>query len=253
MDSTYKALLLIADISGFTQFMMLHKMTTCHAKQIVVKLLEAIVSAAAPPLKLVELEGDAAFFYAACQHDDSELDQHLAAVKTQILNLFRSFYQTLQHLADLQLCICEACAGTQNLRLKIVMHAGEVAVEQIRSFEKLFGLDVILVHRLLKNSVPSKEYVLMTTSVYSRIGDFYQLQPEIRKENCEGIGKIETAVFYPPAELIGLVEIRKEVAQPKFLDKLGWYLRLDWIGLLDILGIRKLPGKFQHLPARVHA
>lgn len=43
--------------------------------------------------------------------------------------------------------------------------------------------------RLLKNSVPSMEYVLMTNEAYSRIGEFHQLKPEMRKENCEGIGK----------------------------------------------------------------
>src|SRR5574342_1110936 len=130
---TCYALLVLADISGFTKFMKLHAITVTHAKQIIVKLLESIVSTATPPLKLIEIEGDAVFFYAACYENESELDQHIAAVKTQIIGFFRAFYQTMLELCDLQLCICEACAGVKNLRLKVVLHAGEVAVEHIQS------------------------------------------------------------------------------------------------------------------------
>jgi hypothetical protein len=39
MSDTSKAILLVADISGFTNFMKLHALSTNHAKQIVVRLL----------------------------------------------------------------------------------------------------------------------------------------------------------------------------------------------------------------------
>jgi hypothetical protein len=245
---TCHALLILADISGFTKFMKLHTITVAHAKQIIVKLLEAIVTTAMPPLKLIEIEGDAVFFYAA-GYEEGELDQLWAAVKTQLLGFFRSFYQTMLDLCELQLCLCEACVSVKNLRLKVVLHAGEVAVERIHSFEKLFGLDVILAHRLLKNSVPAKEYILMTEPVYRRLGDFYALQPEKRRENYEDIGKVDFVVFYPPAEMIGAPANAAAPARAKFLQRLRWYLRLDAIGLLDILGIRKLPGRFLNLKA----
>jgi hypothetical protein len=247
---TCQALLVLADISGFTKFMKLHTITVIHAKQIIVTLLESIIKTALPPLKLIELEGDAVFFYAACYQNDAELDQHIAAVKTQILSFFQSFYQEMLKLCELQLCICEACASVKELRLKIVLHAGEVAVEQIHTFEKLFGLDVIIAHRLLKNSVPAKEYVLMTTPVFNRLGDFHALKPEKRRENYDDIGKVDYVVFYPTAELIGVGGVHGETARTKFLSRLRWYLRLDMIGLLDILGIRKLRGKFLHLPQK---
>jgi class 3 adenylate cyclase len=246
---TCYALLVLADISGFTSFMKLHAITVTHAKQIIVKLLESIVTTAMPPLKLIEIEGDAVFFYTACYKDENELDQHLAAVKAQIIGFFRSFYQTLLDLSELQLCICEACVNINDLRLKIILHAGEVAVEQIQSFEKLFGLDVILAHRLLKNSVPSKEYVLMTEPVHRRLGDFYALRPEKRRENYDDVGKVDCVVFYPPPELIGKAVIPAKPSRANFLQRLYWYLRLDAIGVLDILGIRKLSGKFLNLKA----
>jgi len=195
--STHKALLVIADISGFTQFMKSHEGAANHAMQVVVELLRTVISAAAPPLKLAEVEGDAAFFYALCK-EDGDFTQELAAIKKQVMSFFRSFYQTLHRL-----CALYPCAGNaQDLRLKVIIHAGEVAIEHIHGFDKLFGMDVILAHRLLKNSVPSQEYVLMTEAAYNWLGDFYQLEPERQTEYCEGIGVVETVVIYPPAQLI---------------------------------------------------
>jgi class 3 adenylate cyclase len=204
--STYKALLVIAEISGFTQFMKSHKKAASHAMpvRVVVELLKAVISVAALPLKLAEVEGDAAFFYAVCRHtENGESTLELSAIKKQVMSFFRSFYQTLHRLCALNLCACETCANdTTNLQLKVIIHAGEVAIEHIHGFDKLFGMDVILAHRLLKNSVPSQEYVLMTESAYNWLDDFYQLEPERQTVYCEGIGAVETVVFYPPAQLI---------------------------------------------------
>lgn len=235
--STSQAVLLIADISGFTQFMKLHRMATNHAKQIVVKLLRAIISVSAPPLRLAELEGDAAFFYALCPEDN--VPHTLSTIKAQLPGFFRAFYHAMYQTCDLRLCLCDACTKVEDMRLKIVLHAGEVAIERIQAFEKLFGLDVILVHRLLKNPLPSREYILLTESVYRHFGDFYALQPERCKVNCEGIGKVETHVFYPPAELIGVHGHRTNKSAPSFLQKLRWTAQLDKSFFLEMLGLQK--------------
>ncbi len=195
--STHKTLLVIADISGFTQFMKSHENAGDHAMLVVVELLRAVISAAAPPLKLAEVEGDAAFFY-AIRKEGGDDTADLAATKKQVVNFFRTFYRTLHRLCALYPCARNA----KDLRLKVVIHAGEVALEHIHGFDKLFGMDVILAHRLLKNSVPAQEYVLMTEAAYNWLGDFQQLEPMRQAEYCEGIGVVETAVFYLPAQLI---------------------------------------------------
>ncbi len=91
----------------------------------------------------------------------------------------------------------------------------------------------------------------MTKPVYNRLDDFYELTPEKGQENYDDIGKVEYAVFYPPAELIGVSHTPEENARVMLSQRLRWYLRLDVIGLLDILGIRKLRGRFLHLPANL--
>lgn len=248
--SPCQAVLIIADISGFTKFMKMHTVSTNHAKQIIVGLLESVVNASSPPLELAELEGDAAFFYAACREDNRDIRQTIDSVKAQVLGLFQAFYRKLIDLGALRMCICESCCSIADLRLKVVMHAGEVEFQQIRSFVKLFGLDVILVHRMLKNSLRSKEYVLMTDSLYRQVGDFHALTPEKRREEFEGIGKVDTVVFYPTEEMIGVTGLRAQAAPPSLFRKLGNWLMMDVVMVFDLLGIRKLGDNFENLPAK---
>jgi len=246
--SPCKAVLVIADISGFTKFMSMHSITISHAKQIIVALLESLVNTAAPPLVLAELEGDAVFFYAPCREEDGGFQATIAGVKTQVLEFFRAFYQKANELSGATLCICEACKSVANLRLKVVMHTGDVEFEQIKSFVKLFGIDVIVVHRMLKNSVRSKEYVMMTESLYRQLGDFFALNPEKRREEFEGVGKIETVVFYPPQEMIGVAGVRSAPARATFWQRLARWAKMNRASILDLTGIRKLGNNFQNLP-----
>lgn len=192
--STHQALLLLADISGFTQFMKSHARAADHAMHVVVELLRAVISAAGPPLKLAEVEGDAAFFYAICP-EEGGAPAEVAAIKRQVRNFFRSFHHTLDRL-----CAAYPCArDARELKLKVIIHAGAVALEHIHGFDKLFGVDVILAHRLLKNSVPAPEYVLLTEPAHNWLGGFFQIKPERQIEYCEGIGVVDTVVFFPPA------------------------------------------------------
>lgn len=237
--SNCQALLLIADISGYTQFMKLHRMSVNHAKQVVVELLKAIISATQAPLKLAELEGDAVFFYAVCPEDAAKLPVLLATLKAQMLDMFRAFYRVKQNLSALRLCVCDACVGVHNLKLKIVVHAGEVAIERIQSFEKLFGLDVIVVHRLLKSGVGFADYVLLTEPVSRALGDFYELAPEKREVECEGLGRIATAVYYPPAALIAATAANAMPARVSFLQKLWLAVKMDVRFLREFLRFPK--------------
>ena len=56
--------LILADISGYTSFVTMHRISVLHAEQIVTELLEAIISQIEAPLILNKLEGDAVFLYA---------------------------------------------------------------------------------------------------------------------------------------------------------------------------------------------
>ena len=81
------------------------------------------------------------FFYALGSRE--ELPELAKQVKDQLPRLFRAFAKELKVLSAGPDCSCHACAGIGALRLKQVVHAGEVAVERIGPFRKLFGLAVI--------------------------------------------------------------------------------------------------------------
>lgn len=92
---------------------------------------------------------------------------------------------------------------SSELKLKFVAHAesatradadvGEVAVQDIKRRRKLIGIDVIFVHRLLKNPVRVSEYVLLSEELYWSSGMFSpdQLVHEI-SQDLEGIGPVRT-------------------------------------------------------------
>ena len=93
--------------------------------------------------------------------------------------------------------MCDACRNIEKLKLKVIVHYGEVAIKKIRQFEQLAGEDVIIIHRLLKNSTPAKEYIMMTDAFFELSGGITGEMPETRWENLEGVGSRKVQVYYP--------------------------------------------------------
>ena len=120
-----------------------------HAEATTRRLLEKVV-AAAPGFDLIEIEGDAAFLSSPV--DGLDADAAVAAVTHAAIAMHRAFHVE-RRLVQLNMCPCGSCTQTSDLRLKFVAHVGEVATQTIKRRRKLVGVDVIYVHRLLKNSV----------------------------------------------------------------------------------------------------
>jgi hypothetical protein len=85
--------------------------------------------------------------------------------------MFTTFHQHLKLYDQQRICPCKACESAVKLSLKVVSHFGEVTSMAVKDHKKLFGKDVIVIHRLLKNSVNKKEYVLLTDPL---VGDATQ-------------------------------------------------------------------------------
>lgn len=181
-----KAQLLIADIGGYTRFMKQHRFSLAHAQDTIAQLLEAVIDAASG-FKLAKIEGDAAFFYL--------VSEDFKTFPRKVSNIRRAFLLRKQRLELDRMCNCDGCLQVQGLTLKFVTHAGEVAFQKVKHLTELAGVDVILVHRMLKNDVPVREYVLMTDPVIE------QLEPELRQRSralehdFEGIGRTATHYF----------------------------------------------------------
>ncbi len=157
-----KSLLFIPDISGFTHFVQTTEKE--HSEHVIAELLEVLISANTQSLRLAEVEGDALFFYKEGNIPSQE--KLLAQVET----MYTAFYSHLKMMETNRICPCNACASAPNLELKIVLHCGELQFMTVQGNRKPFGETVIQAHRLLKNTIKSDNYILISKSLSDEIG-----------------------------------------------------------------------------------
>jgi len=149
-----QALIFIPDISGYTKF--ITETEIKHAKHIITELLEVIINADKLKMHVSEIEGDAVLFYRKGE------PPKLSELISQVKKMFLDFHTHLKIIQRDNVCQCGACRSAVNLTLKFVSHYGTLEEVPIQNFSKIMGSDVILAHRLLKNSIDDDEYLLIT-------------------------------------------------------------------------------------------
>jgi hypothetical protein len=226
-----QTLLLIADIGGYTDYMRTHRMSLAHAEVNTTRLLEKVIDAA-PGFELIEVEGDAAFLCreAASSEEDEAVELTLQAASS----MHRAFHLERQYVAS-NLCPCDGCTQANNLRLKFVAHIGEVATQTIRQRRKLVGIDVIHVHRLLKNPVELPEYVLMSEELYRTRDTPLPSPANELSQDLEGIGPVR-AYFVDVADLTASLP---PLPDPSLAGRVGRTLGVAGSGLPYMLGLRR--------------
>jgi hypothetical protein len=229
---TRRALLLIADIGGYTKYMQSHRTILAHAEVITTRLLEKVVDAARD-FDLIEIEGDAAFL--SREADPLVGDATVAAVTQAAVAMHRAFHVE-RRLIELNMCPCPSCAQASGLNLKFVAHVGEVATQTIKRRRNLVGMDVIFVHRLLKNPVQVPEYVLLSEDLYRSGGKLLPDHPmhEISLD-LEGIGPVRT-YFVEVEDLAGSPP---SVPEPSWLRRFGGTVGILARGLPYMLRLRR--------------
>ena len=195
---TQDLLLALCDISGYTRFMLAHGEALRHAFVVVTQLMEAMVREVRPPLEVAKLEGDAVFLY-ALQRDAPAARARLAAEMIQQLdNLFAAFNARRTELIEANICPCGGCRNADQLCLKIVVHSGAALFHRVGKFEELAGPDVILAHRLLKNSLPQSEYVLLTEAARRELGGEPFPREKEAEEVYDDFGTVRVFACEPP-------------------------------------------------------
>src|SRR5919109_308475 len=208
-----------------------HRMSLAHAEVNTARLLEKVIDAARG-FDLIEIEGDAAFL--SRQAETLDPDATVAAITQAAVSMYRAFHIERQHVAT-NLCPCDGCVQADNLKLKFVAHIGEVATQTIKQRRKLVGIDVILVHRLLKNPVQVPEYVLFSEELY-RTGATPLPEPvhEV-SQDLEGIGPVRL-YFVDVEDLAGTLP---SPPVPSVLGRVGETVGLVGRGLPYMLGMRR--------------
>ena len=229
-----RAVLLIADIGGYTNYMHWNRAHLAHAQQTVAQLLESVIDAG-KGLKLAKLEGDAAFFWAP----DGNAN---VLVPDRLWRMRQSFLARRQRIRTDIACECASCEQLDSLSLKFVAHEGEVAEQKVKRHVELAGVDVILVHRMLKNAVPVTEYVLMTDPVAACLDEPIRQLAKPLTHDFDGIG--ETSTHY-----IDLATSEAPPAPPQrgFFGRLGKTAAFELSTLPFLLGIKKPAAGFRNL------
>ena len=226
-----RALLVIADIGGYTEYMRAHRMSLAHAEVNTARLLEKVIDAA-PGFDLVEIEGDAAFL--SRRADKLNGDSAVAATTQAAVAMYRAFHLERRYVAT-NLCPCDGCTQADNLKLKFVAHVGEVATQTIRQRRKLVGIDVIHVHRMLKNPVEIPEYILFSEELYGT-GDAALTDPvQEVSQHLEGIGPAR-AYFVDVEDVAGSLP---SPPQPSWPARLGRTVAVAGSGMPYMLGLRR--------------
>lgn len=152
-----KAIYFMPDISGFSKFV--NHTEIEHSIHIIAELLEILLDNIIIDLQLVEIEGDALFMY-------TTKIPTFAMLNKQTTVMLEAFHDHTQNYENKRICECGSCRTTTNLKLKFLVHFGDLNFIKVKHIVKPYGSEVIKIHRLLKNNVPLNEYILFTNSVY---------------------------------------------------------------------------------------
>lgn len=214
------ATILIPDISGFTEFMTTTELD--HGSHAINYLLEAIIEAVGDEYEISEIEGDAVLMF----------KRGPAPTKKEILEIclkiFNGFHFKRKWMEQHTVCPCGACQAIINLTLKFIVHHGPIREMKVGRFVTLSGTDVIVAHRLMKNSVPSNEYLLLTEKLLKHLPDSdepSEMQWSNSSEEFASIGKVEY-------QFTLLSEARKNIPAPPLPDN---YYRTDDTSQLQML------------------
>lgn len=118
-----------------------------HAHDILADLRGTVVTSLRPGFRLAELEGDAAFTFAAAETLDGSL------LLDAIERCYFGFRRRRRDVRQATSCGCDACVRIPDLDLKFVVHHGRAVRQPMAGREWLVGADVIVAHRLLKSSI----------------------------------------------------------------------------------------------------
>jgi class 3 adenylate cyclase len=191
-DAPEPVLLIIADISGYTRYMTANAKTLAHSQTLITELVEAIIHQVKAPLEVAKLEGDAIFLFCRKPKDTARWLEIRVDISRKLLEFFGRFREKLAELGRSNTCTCNACTHLEKLRLKIVVHSGEVLFHRISHFNELAGTDVIIVHRLLKNSVQAAQYLLLTEAARRELQFPETMIFKSSSETYEDFGRIKT-------------------------------------------------------------
>jgi len=182
---------IIADISGYTKYMLDNESALAHSQGIISELLNTVIKQVQIPIRIAKFEGDAIFLFSE-KRSEISWGNDGKLIGESLPKFMLAFDKKLDALVSVNSCPCGGCKNMNLLRLKIIAHKGIALKYKMGEFTELSGKDVIIVHRLLKNTIPSNKYIMLSEAAQhflNVVGDF-----TLGIEKYEDIGDI--SVYY---------------------------------------------------------
>lgn len=192
MANVEQGCLAIGDITGYTKY--LAGVELEHSQDVLADLINVLVNQMRGLLHLAKLEGDAVFCFA----HEGEADG--GTLLSMIESCYFAFARRLQTIDRHTTCECNACRLIPQLNLKFMVHHGKFIIQEMAGSQELMGRDVIVVHRLLKNSVTDQTglrgYALFTEPTVKMFGlDPAALAMAEHVETYDDVGSITSHVL----------------------------------------------------------
>ena len=160
--STVPVIFCIPDITGFTRFIT----STKHpefANEVISTVLSRVVGSNILSLKVAEIEGDAIFFYKIGRLPA------VSMVAKQCEAIYNVFLDTIASYELTHPALFKKYLSKNQLGIKIIIHYGHISLMEIEGHTKLMGEDVILAHKLLKNSIQDPCYIMFTNQYLQKL------------------------------------------------------------------------------------
>jgi len=170
--------------------------TISKSHKIIIELIKTIIEHIELPLEVAKIEGDAVFLFALKGKNEEDWEMLRKKIGEKLITFFDIFAEKVKELRNSILCQDDVCVAIETLKLKVIVHTGYAELVSINAFKELSGIDVILVHRLLKNSVKEKEYILMTESACTEIMFPKIICVETGIEKYDDLGEVKTYIYY---------------------------------------------------------
>ncbi|MDP6832355.1 MAG: DUF2652 domain-containing protein [Alphaproteobacteria bacterium] len=188
--TTHNGYLLMADISGYTQFLTSSEQD--HANPILHSLLSALVEQVGEPLHFWKMDGDAVLAYST-QQEFPNGETFLTICE----NLYNAFASCRQNIIANTTCPCRACANVGLLDLKIMAHHGQFDEMQVGPMKDISGADVILIHRMAKTDVGEatgvRSYAMFSDTAVKKMGIDTAMVPF--SQEFEHFGEVSMQVY----------------------------------------------------------
>jgi carbon monoxide dehydrogenase subunit G len=224
--------LALADISGYTAY--LAGVELEHSHDILADLLGMVADGLCPPLRLAKLEGDAAFCFSP-QREPIDGGALLGALQSTYL----AFARRRRTVALSSSCDCDACRRTPELDLKFCVHYGSFVEHDVAGNRELVGSDVILAHRLLKNTVTETDglrgYALVTDACADALR-VSGLVPHVERYDDVGevgCGLLDLEARWQAEQATGRDVIAREDADLLFEADIGAQQQQVWNAMTD--------------------